>query len=335
MRLLTFEDPVRRSRIGSLTPDGRIVDLHSACAVYLRDVERESAFYRLADALVPPDMRALFQGGDTSLEAAQKAFDYALHNDGSPGPRGEAIFYSPADITLKAPIIPRKFFQTSHDAAPERDSSTPVTPRSVFFQNVDAIIGHDEPVIYPDNLTRELDCDPQLAVVLKKGGKHLSPDETEDHIGGYVIFNGIVARDLQRRELKEGASSFSKSLDSFCPLGPWIVTADEIRDSYNFAMELRVNGESRQRSNSSTMSVKIPEILSRWSAMGYNAGDVISTGEFSPTAAPDHETKARYLKPGDVIECEIENIGVLRNQIISWEEAYGRKPAMVAQHAPE
>ena len=272
-------------------------------------------------------MSALFQGGDTSLEAAQKAFDYVLHNDGSPGPRGEAIFYSPAEITLKAPIIPRKFFQTSHDAAP-------ATSWSVFFQNVDAIIGHDEPVIYPEHLTEELDCDPQLAIVLKKGGKHLSPEDAADHIGGYVIFNSMVARDLQRRETKEGASSFSKSIDSFCPLGPWVVTTDELRDPYNLSIELRVNGESRQRSHSRKM-VKIPDLLSRCSAMGYNAGDVISAGEFSATAAPDHETKARYLKPGDVIECEIENIGVLRNQIISWEEAYGRKPAVVANQAPE
>ena len=87
MRLVTFEDPVRQSRIGALTADGRIVDLHSACALYLRDVEHESAFYRLADALVPPNMRALFRGGDTSLEAARKALDYMLHDERGPGPR--------------------------------------------------------------------------------------------------------------------------------------------------------------------------------------------------------------------------------------------------------
>ena len=78
MRLITFEDSVRRSRIGALAPDGRIVDLNSACALYLRDVENEDAFYRLADALVPPNMRELFAGGDTSLEAARKALDHVL-----------------------------------------------------------------------------------------------------------------------------------------------------------------------------------------------------------------------------------------------------------------
>src|SRR3984893_4018952 len=93
MRFITFDDPVRRSRIGALAPDGRIVDLNSACALYLRDVENEGAYHRLAGALLPPNMRKLFAGGDTSLEAARKAFDYVLGSDGLRGPRGEPIFY--------------------------------------------------------------------------------------------------------------------------------------------------------------------------------------------------------------------------------------------------
>ena len=186
-------------------------------------------------------------------------------------------------------------------------------PWIVFFQNVDAIIGHDEPVIYPEHLTHELDYELELAVVLKKGGKHFSPEEATERIGGYVIFNDITARDIQRREMKSGVFSFCKGIDTFCPLGPWIVTADEIPNPHNLAMELRVNGESRQRSHSSKMSVKIPEILSHYSPMGYSAGDVVSTGTVSGVAAFSGDPKAWYLKPGDVMECEIENIGILRN----------------------
>ena len=92
MRLITFDDPVRRSRIGALAADGRIVDLNTACAVYVRDVENEGAYDRLSGALVPPNMRKLFAGGDTSLEAARKAFDYVLGSNSLPGPRGEPIF---------------------------------------------------------------------------------------------------------------------------------------------------------------------------------------------------------------------------------------------------
>ena len=106
--------------------------------------------------------------------------------------------------------------------------------------------------------------------------------------------------------MKSGVFSFCKGIDTFCPLGPWIVTADEIPDPHNLAMELRVNGESRQRSHSSKMSVKIPEILSHYSPMGYSAGDVVSTGTVSGVAAFSGDPKAWYLKPGDVMECEIE-----------------------------
>ncbi|PYX95731.1 MAG: fumarylacetoacetate hydrolase [Acidobacteria bacterium] len=282
-------------------------------------------------------MRALFEGGDTSLEAAHKAFDYARHLDTeASGPRREIIVHPFGQVKLKAPIIPKKFFHTAgnfrehHEEATKAGFSHPVLPWIVFFQNVDAIIGHEEPVIYPEHLTQELDYELELAVVLKKSGKHFSPEEARDYVGGYVIFNDITARDIQRREMKSGVFSFCKGIDTFCPLGPWIVTADEIADAHNLGMELRVNGKSRQRSHSSKMSVKIPEILSHYSPMGYSAGDVVSTGTVSGVAAFSGDPKALYLKPGDVMECEIEQIGVLRNRVISWQEAYGHKPTALA-----
>jgi 2-keto-4-pentenoate hydratase/2-oxohepta-3-ene-1,7-dioic acid hydratase in catechol pathway len=354
MRLVTFENAARQSRIGALlgddrtgdgrtgdvrTGDDRLVDLHTAFALYLREVESEANFYSAADALVPPDMRALFGGGDASLEAARKALDYIVHQSvggvggdgvtGIVGPRGETVIYSLGDIRLKAPIIPKKFFHTAgnfrehHEEATKAGFSHPVMPWIVFFQNIDAIIGPDEPVIYPEHLTQELDYELELAVVLKKSGKHFTAEEASSYIGGYVIFNDITARDIQRREMKSGVFSFCKGIDTFCPLGPWIATADEIPDAHNLAMELRVNGEARQRSHSSKMSVKIPEILAHYSPMGYSAGDVVSTGTVSGVAAFSGDPKAWYLKPGDVMECEIEKIGVLRNPVISWEKAYG------------
>lgn len=337
MRLVTFQNPAHQLRIGALHGENRIVDLNTACALYLRDVENEGAHYRLADALVPPDMRMLFEGGDTSLEAARKAFDYAVQVDADAnGPRGETVSYAMGELKLKAPIVPRKFFHTAgnfrehHEEATKAGFSHPVLPWIVFFQNVDAIIGQDEPVIYPEHLTQELDYELELAVVLKKAGKNFSPEEAREYVGGYVIFNDITARDIQRREMKSGVFSFCKGIDTFCPLGPWIVTADEIIDPHNLAMELRVDGKPRQRSHSSKMSVKIPEILSHYSPMGYSAGDVVSTGTVSGVAAFSGDPKAWYLKVGDVMECEIEQIGVLRNRVISWEEAYGYKPAALA-----
>jgi 2-keto-4-pentenoate hydratase/2-oxohepta-3-ene-1,7-dioic acid hydratase in catechol pathway len=236
------------------------------------------------------------------------------------------------EVTLRAPIVPRKFFHTAgnykehHEESEKVGWSHPVLPWIVFFQNIDAIIGPDDPIIYPEHLTSELDYELELSIVIKKDGAFFGPDEAEDYIGGYVVFNDITARDIQRREMKSGVFSYCKGIQTFCPLGPWIVTPDEIPNPHGLDLELRVNGEKRQVSNTSHMSVTIPEIVAHYSAMGYSAGDVISTGTVSGVAAFSDDPQAWYLKPGDVIEAEIEGIGVLRNRIVSWMEGHGEPP---------
>jgi 2-keto-4-pentenoate hydratase/2-oxohepta-3-ene-1,7-dioic acid hydratase in catechol pathway len=233
-----------------------------------------------------------------------------------------------ADVRLRAPIVPRKFFHTAgnfreHEEESKRVAwSHKIAPWIVFFQNVDAIIGPDDPVVYPEHLTNELDYELELAVVIAKDGKWFGPEEAEEYIGGYVIFNDITARDIQRREMESGVFSFCKAIDTFCPLGPWIVTPDEIPDPHDLAMELRVNGERRQESHSGRMSVTIPEIIAHYSPLGYSAGDVLSTGTVSGVAGFSEDAASLYLKPGDVMECEIERIGVLRNPVVAWSDAH-------------
>jgi 2-keto-4-pentenoate hydratase/2-oxohepta-3-ene-1,7-dioic acid hydratase in catechol pathway len=235
-------------------------------------------------------------------------------------------------VRLRAPIVPKKFFHTAgnfreHEEESKRvDWSHEIAPWIVFFQNVDAIVGPDEPIVYPEHLTEELDYELELAVVLAKAGTWFSPDEAEEYVGGYVVFNDITARDIQRREMRSGVFSMCKAIDTFCPLGPWIVTPDEVPDVRDLTMELRVNGETRQRSHSGNMSVTIAEILSHYSAMGYSAGDVLSTGTVSGVAGFSPDAASLYLRPGDVIEAEIEHVGVLRNPVIGWEEAHGEPP---------
>jgi 2-keto-4-pentenoate hydratase/2-oxohepta-3-ene-1,7-dioic acid hydratase in catechol pathway len=234
-----------------------------------------------------------------------------------------------AGVDLEAPIVPRKFLHTAGNFREHEDESKRVSwsheiaPWIVFFQNVDAIVGPDEAIVYPEHLTEELDYELELAVVIRRAGKWFSPEEAADYIGGYVIFNDITARDIQRREMRSGVFSFCKAIDTFCPLGPWIVTPDEIPDPHDLRMELRVNGESRQTSHSGNMSVTIPEILAHYSALGYSAGDVVSTGTVSGVAGFSEDAASLYLKPGDVIEAEIERIGVLRNPVVSWQDAHG------------
>jgi 2-keto-4-pentenoate hydratase/2-oxohepta-3-ene-1,7-dioic acid hydratase in catechol pathway len=329
MKLVTFHSQARDNRIGALTPDGQFVDLNAAYALYLRNEEKEGAFFSLADARVPADMRGLFANGDHGLDAARVALEYAQKcGPEIKGASGEPIFFRREAVQIKAPISPKKFFHTAgnfrehHEEAQKSGFSHPVLPWIVFFQNVDAIIGPDEEVVYPEHLTEELDYELELAVVLKRSGKHFPAERASDYIGGFVIFNDITARDIQRQEMKSGVFSFCKGIDTFCPLGPHIVTADEIPNPNNLAMELRVNGKVRQQSHSSKMSVTVPEIIAHYSPMGYSAGDVLSTGTVSGVAAFSGDPKSLYLKPGDVVECEIEKIGVLRNPVVSYKEKY-------------
>src|SRR5712692_2181595 len=237
--------------------------------------------------------------------------------------------YALDDVKLRAPIVPKKFFHTAgnfrehHQESKRVGWSHEVAPWIVFFQNVDAIIGPDEPIVYPEHLTEELDYELELAVVIKKAGKWFGPEAAADYIGGYLIFNDVTARDIQRREMRSGVFSFCKAIDTFCPLGPWIVTPDEIPDPHDLRMELRVNGESRQVSHTGNMTPTIAEILSHYSALGYSPGDVLSTGTVSGVAGFSEDAASLYLRPGDVIEAEIERIGVLRNPVASWQEAHG------------
>jgi 2-keto-4-pentenoate hydratase/2-oxohepta-3-ene-1,7-dioic acid hydratase in catechol pathway len=234
-----------------------------------------------------------------------------------------------ADVTLRAPIVPKKFFHTSgnfvehEEDSKQVDWSHPMHKGIVFFQNVDAIIGPDEPVIYPEHLTNELDYELELCAVIGTPGKFFSPDEAVEHIAGYTVFNDITARDIQRREMESGVFSFSKAIDTFCPIGPWIVTADEIPDAQNLGMELTVNGELRQKSNTANMRLTIPHLVAYHSPQCYSAGDLISTGTVAGVAGFSADPQAWYLKPGDVVEATVEGVGTLRNRIISWQEGHG------------
>jgi 2-keto-4-pentenoate hydratase/2-oxohepta-3-ene-1,7-dioic acid hydratase in catechol pathway len=265
--------------------------------------------------------------GDKVVELEVPSMRHYFERDQVPRPTG--VEFALEDVRLRAPIVPKKFFHTAGNFREHEEESKQVAwshriaPWIMFFQNVDAIVGPDEAVVYPEHLTDELDYELELAVVIGKAGKWFGPEEAMEHVGGYVIFNDITARDIQRREMESGVFSFCKAIDTFSPLGPWIVTPDEIGDPHELAMELRVNGEPRQRSRTGNMSVTIPEILAHYSALGYSAGDVLSTGTVSGVAGFSPDAADLYLKPGDVMEAEIERIGVLRNPVVSWQEAHG------------
>ncbi|MGP3769668.1 fumarylacetoacetate hydrolase family protein [Streptomyces sp. SDT5-1] len=265
--------------------------------------------------------------GDTVVELDVPSTRAYFERDGQVRETGRT--FALADVRLRAPIVPKKFFHTAgnfreHHADLERvDWSHPVNKGIVFFQNVDAIVGPEDPIVYPANLTREMDYELELGVIIGKPGKFFTAEQAAEHIAGYLVFNDITARDIQRREMEAGVFSFSKAIDTFCPIGPYIVTADEIDDPHDLDMELRVNGDVRQKSNTSRMSVSIPQLVAYHSPQIYSAGDIITTGTIAGVAAGTDDPFANYLNPGDVVEAEIEGLGVLRNRVVSWQEAYG------------
>jgi 2-keto-4-pentenoate hydratase/2-oxohepta-3-ene-1,7-dioic acid hydratase in catechol pathway len=237
-----------------------------------------------------------------------------------------------ADVRLRAPIVPKKFFHTAgnfidhHNELAAVNWSHPVHKGIVFFQNVDAIIGPHDAIVYPEGLTNELDYELELAIIIGKAGRWFGPEEAVEHIAGYMVFNDITARDIQRREMESGVFSFSKAIETFCPIGPYIVTADEIDDPHDLAMELRVNGDVRQKGHTSQLRIPLPHLVSYHSPQGYSAGDIITTGTISGVAAVQPNPFDFYLRPGDQIEAEIEGVGTLCNHVVPWSAAHDTPP---------
>jgi len=229
-----------------------------------------------------------------------------------------------SDVRLRAPIVPKKFFHTAgnftdhHKELEAVNWSHPVHKGIVFFQNVDAIIGPDDAIVYPEGLTKELDYELELAVIIGKSGKFFGPEEAEDYIAGYMIFNDITARDIQRREMQSGVFSFSKGIDTFCPIGPWIVTKDEIANPQALAMELRVNGEKRQSGNTAQMVISLPHLVAHHSAQGYSAGDIITTGT-PPGVGMGMKPSPVFLKKGDVMTLGIDGLGEQRQDVVGFK----------------
>jgi len=213
--------------------------------------------------------------------------------------------------------------QYSREQAAEIVDARASSGRPYLFVGLpSSLCGPYDDVVLPPEGT-EHDWELELAVVIGRAGAHFDAAEAASYIAGYTIFNDITARDIQRREMRSGVFSFCKAIDTFCPLGPWIVTPDEVGDPHDLRMQLRVNGELRQQSHSGNMSVTIPEIISHYSALGYSPGDVLSTGTVSGVAGFSENAASLYLRPGDRIECEIEKIGTLANPVISWQEGHG------------
>ncbi|MFP4647948.1 MAG: fumarylacetoacetate hydrolase family protein [Halorhodospira sp.] len=161
--------------------------------------------------------------------------------------------------------------------------------------------------------TAQLDWEVELGVVIGQGGRHIHATEALGHVFGFTVINDLSARDLQFRHQQ---FFLGKSLDSSCPMGPWITTADSIPDPHDLALTCRVNDQIKQQSRTSEMIFRIPQIIETLSrVMTLIPGDIIATG--TPAGVGFARTPPEHLQPGDQVTCEIEGLGHLRNRIVT------------------
>src|SRR2546429_5577113 len=192
-------------------------------------------------------------------------------------------------------------------AADARVLKNPVPPALIYFPKPPtAVIGPDAPIPYPQGLTTRFDWEVELGVVIGLGGRNIEQARALDHVFGYTVFNDVSARDLQFRTSQWFKG---KSLDGTCPMGPVIVTADEIVDPQALRLTLTVNGTRKQDGHTRDMIFSVAQIVADLSAgMTLEAGDAISTG--TPAGVGDGRTPPEYLKPRDLVQAEVEGISV-------------------------
>ena len=217
-----------------------------------------------------------------------------------------------AEVTLHAPLRPRMIIAIGRnyaDHAAEMKSDVPDHPL-IFAVLPSAVIGPGEPITWRSSITQKVDWEGEIGVVINKTAKDVSEADALDYVFGYTVANDVTARDLQKEIDKQWTRG--KSLDTFCPLGPSIISRADIPDVQNLDVTTRVNGEIMQQGNTSSMMFSIPYLVSYCSRMfTLKPGDLIMTG--TPPGVGAGRTPPVFLKDGDTVEITVEGVGTLRN----------------------
>ena len=258
---------------------------------------------------VAPDMLALIDMGANGLAQAQAQ----LHAATAAVPLNAVKFLSPIPIPRRNIICLGLNYAAHADESNRVKGFASELPQFpvIFNKATTCMNGPYDDIPYDANVSTKIDWEVELTVVLGRSGKNISTDEAMSYVFGYTIMNDISARDLQRdhKQFFKG-----KSLDGSAPMGPCIVTADSLPDPHLLHLTSRVNGVTKQDGNTSDLIFDIPTTIYHLSrGMTLLAGDIIATG--TPEGVGFARTPPEFLKPGDVVECEIEGIGVIRNQI--------------------
>jgi acylpyruvate hydrolase len=325
MRFVTFAPAPGIERFGLVLANGNIIDLEGAFAASLaRELPTDRAL-ALARAMAPPDAQGFISTGRIALDAAKQAQRFAEEQGGAiKGPRGEKIVFAASDVTLLAPVPrPRKFiaagknyFEHQDEMGRPADAKVPQLPIA-HVQFASTVVPTNATVAIPPE-TKHLDYEVEIAAVIGRPAFRVSKENALDYLFGYTVYNDISDRDTYRGEARNGGGvgCLGKNFAGFSPLGPYLVTPDEIGDPQLLALQSRVNGNIRQNSTAQRMMYKINEQIAHWSGIGLEPGDILGTGTPGGVAAgrkPDQEQW--WLKSGDVVEVEVEKLGTLVTHI--------------------
>ena len=264
-----------------------------------------------ANSHYPVTIAQLISGGEEAKSEIMEIVELSLNSD------QKDLFLDEKDLKLGASVLgPEKIICVGLNYKRHaEESNMPLPEKPILFNKFNnALCGHEEKIPLP-NIAKEFDYEGELAIVIGKETKDVSKDDALNFVYGYTVANDFSARDLQ---FQSGQWMLGKTSDNFCPLGPYLISADEIKDPNNLNIKTYVNGEERQNSSTSDMIFHCDEIISFVSKhMTLNPGDIILTGTPEGVIMGYEEDKRQWLTAGDEIVIEIENLGELRNELVA------------------
>jgi 2-keto-4-pentenoate hydratase/2-oxohepta-3-ene-1,7-dioic acid hydratase in catechol pathway len=305
MKLVRFSNG-SEARIGAVSGE-TVIDLQAALAAAAAGT---GASPETAVTRIPSGMREFLAAGESALQAAQEAVSYAT------SAASDNSFSHPlSSVTLLHPIAdPQKIIcigQNYRDHCEEQNQ--PLPERAIIFcKFASALNSPNKPVLLPA-ASEKVDYEAELVFVIGKRAKHVSEKDAKDYIAGYMCFNDISARDLQMHPAEKQWIR-GKSPDTFAPCGPYLVTADEIADPHDLDIQLTLNGEVMQTSNTSNLIFGVYYLVSHLSkTMTLEPGDMVATG--TPGGVGAFRNPPVWLKPGDEMKVTIEGLGTLTNTV--------------------
>jgi 2-keto-4-pentenoate hydratase/2-oxohepta-3-ene-1,7-dioic acid hydratase in catechol pathway len=308
MRLLTYSvGPAGPARAG-VRVGHRVLDIETGS--------------RVKGEPLPSNMRALLAAGRGALARVQalakaaateaRAFAHAMHEE-------RAIRVLPPVMDAEKFLCVGKNYRQHLDELAKNDLIKEIPREPTAFVKLNScLVGHDAKVVRPEGVVR-LDYEPELVFVIGRRALGVRKEDALDYVAGVTILNDLTCRDLQKREVASGSRFWTaKNIPGFGPLGPEIVTMDEIADPYDLWMTCSVNGAERMRVNTADQIWKLPDILEHFTRyIPFEPGDMFSTGAPGGVAVGKPNAAELFLKPGDVVDCSIEGIATLRTTIVA------------------